>query len=583
MNFNRSILLNRNEFTRLKAFTAEGRGAVLYRQLQHIAEDMMGEDPPIYEGHLPINRRALSWYFGRIGVLALIGVLDESEEKLIKTKELLSVLHQIACSSRTPLNTFAGRLSVEPIQESILLPEILFVEHLLGQFGLLGPEDRCQIEELYQWMFPFALLGFTEIQLSVDPTNNHVLLDASSAGLLALRLKDRLPLWEQWVGVCNDQVRHYAKTAILGDGGQIESSPSYHASVVQRLLLHTLLMRDLGGIDLTADEDFVQRVTAGADWILSVATPDGRLPAINDSGRVFGAPFLFAASARLTGNGKYISALELFLQKENFQVEHSTLPFGFLLTAGNKFPRPSSLPSQSRRRAVLLPQTGFAVLRDGAGGYLICKSEPRSLCHTHDERCSFEWWPFGRPGTLDPGAVDYQRLEQFVYYRLPQAHNTVARYRPHKETIRPQDHIFPEVEISHDAHPHDPGTIELIEDNVGVRMEARISEKVKLRRMIIQRGRNLDSLQITDELIGEDDCPYDWCFHGRGKLTLLARGFRFDSPELSIEGKVKLPQSFELVKLAGPIDPSGPDVPYVAIRVKGAPNRLKVLLKATKR
>ena len=580
MTFRRFVLPNKDELARLRVSTTEGRTAVLYQELLQVADDVMEQTLPVYEGHSAINRRALSWYFGKIAALVLTGLLDENEDRLLRAKELISTLHQIADSSRTSLNTFAGRLSVEPLQESVLSPELLFTEHLLDQFGLLSQEDRLKIEQLYQWMFPFALLGFTEIQLLVDPTNNHVLLDASSAGLLAVRLQDRLPFWKQWVHFSNDQVCHYAKAAILSDGGQIESSPSYHTLVIQRLLLHTLLMRDLVGIDLTTNKDFTQKITAGVDWILTIITPDGGLPAINDSSRTFDASFLFTASALLTGNGKYTSALDTFLGQKNFRFERSTLPFGFLMAARNELPQPSGLPSENYRRAVLLPETGFALLRDEVGGYLICKSDPRLLCHTHDERCSFEWWPFGRAGALDPGMVDYQRLEHFTYFRLPQAHNTVARYRPHKETVRPQDYIFPDVEISHDAHPHYPGTIELVENGAGVRMWAKISEKVELRRTI-RRGKNLGSLEITDELIGKDDCPYDWCFHGQGELTFSEQGFRFDAAELSIEGKVELPRQFELVKLAGPNKPYGEDVPYVVVRVKGAPNRLKILLKAT--
>ncbi|HIE03322.1 MAG TPA: hypothetical protein EYP61_01045 [Candidatus Latescibacteria bacterium] len=562
------ILLEKDEIARLRRRRMEGRAGLIYRRLMKLADETAAQEPPIYRGNDPINRRALGWYFGRLGAMALVGVLEEDLEKVEAARRLLRAIYRIAEGSRTPLNASSGRLSVEPIQEGNILPELIFVEHLLGQSGLLGEGERGMLEQVYRWMFPFFLLGFTEIQLSVDPGNNHTLLDASSAGLLAARLGERLPLWRRWVEFCNEQVLLYAEFAILEDGSQLECSPSYHTLVVARLLLHALLMRDMMGIELS--DGLVWKAAAGVDWVLEVLTPDGHLPALNDSGREFDPSFLFSSASVLTQDGRYTSALDSFLQREEFGFEKSTLPFGFVLASGCDLPGSSPLPEVPD--AFLLPGAGFAVLREELGGYLICKSDPRHLCHTHDERCSFEWWPFGRPGALDPGKVDYQMLKHFSYFRMPNAHNTVARYRPHRRDMRPQDGFFPDVEVSHDPHPPEPGGIELVKD--GVKMWAKISEKVQLRRTVLVEG-NLGRLRVIDELRGRDELPYDWCFHGRGRMELSGRSFSFTSPELRVEGEVVSPSEFQLVAL------SGPTGPYVAVRVRGSPERIEVVLSSS--
>jgi len=562
------LLLGKDEIAKLRRSRREGRAGRIYTRMVRLADETAAQQPPMYQGDDPINRRALGWYFGRLGATALVGVLEEDMKRVEVAKGLLRSIYRIAERSRTPLNASSGRLSVEPIQESTILPELIFVEHLLGQFNLLGEGERGMFEQMYRWMFPFSLLGFTEIQLSINPGNNHALLDASSAGLLAARLGEKLPLWRRWIELCNEQVLLYAELAILEDGSQLECAPSYHTFVVARLLLHALLMRDMIGIELS--DGLISKAASGVDWVLEVMTPDGLLPALNDSIRKFDPSFLFSSASVLIQDGRYTSALDSFLEREGIEFEKSTLPFGFLLASGCDLPEPSPLPEVPD--ALLLPGAGFAVLRDELGGYLICKSDPRHLCHTHDERCSFEWWPFGRPGALDPGSVDYQMLDHFSYFRMPNAHNTVARYRPHRRDMRPQDGFFPDVEVSHDPHPPEPGGIELIKD--GVRMWARISENVQLRRMVLAEG-NLGRLRVIDELFGRDELPYDWCFHGRGELELSGRGFSFTSTELRVEGEVASPSEFQLVRLSGPAGP------YVAVRVRGSPNRVEVVLSSS--
>ncbi len=201
---------------------------------------------------------------------------------------------------------------------------------------------------------------------------------------------------------------------IRRDGGDYESSLSYHRLVMELIGLATQLLAQNGRPSVSLQSDFARMAALTA----AVTRPDGTVPQIgdNDGGRAFRllprAPndqrYLPPWAALVTGDAQLAAAAPLD-------------PEALLLCGAGSIERHRALAVRGvappRRRGALFPDSGLAVVREGEF-QLVCAATPVGQDgaggHGHNDKLSFDLF-LGEPLVVDPGS--------FVYTADPLARN----------------------------------------------------------------------------------------------------------------------------------------------------------------
>ena len=204
----------------------------------------------------------------------------------------------------------------------------------------------------------------------------------------------------------------------MTDGGHIECDPAAHSLALEHLLRYARV-RAAGG-----DPDFLSRPWGAGrvtlercvDWLAKIATPLGETPALGDS------PCRPLALARA-----YLDGIRMFRRAD-------------WLTAGRidptEAPVPDLLPAdlvstKPQFTSLCLPDTGFAVLRDGwdvDDGYLLLDYGRHGGPFGHFDRLGFTLYANGQPWVLDAGPAPNPSLHAELHqswHRQTRAHNTV--------------------------------------------------------------------------------------------------------------------------------------------------------------
>lgn len=203
----------------------------------------------------------------------------------------------------------------------------------------------------------------------------------------------------------------------LDDGTWWECSPA-HAVYMLRGMLKYVLARQLAGERLWDRDYNGKSLVRLVEALCKTATPFGEYPSINDS-TGNDTPLLedlpeLRAPLYLIGRGDFLEALK----------DRGAPPFvpGLALTAPER-----AVPDHT---SVLLPDAGFAVMRDGWGrddGYLILDYGPHGGGHGHPDKLSFILIADGHHWVPDAANTPHYSTfpEQGTWHKQTVSHNTV--------------------------------------------------------------------------------------------------------------------------------------------------------------
>jgi len=229
-------------------------------------------------------------------------------------------------------------------------------------------------------------------RLSRDYTHGNWLIMEMS-GLAAIGLL--YPVFrEKWLDFALDKLAAETAVQIYPDGFQYELSPGYHEVVLGHYFEAARLLKGYH-----AERDLTGPLENAAALYLKLLTPDGRLPAINDSGWERAAPY-FAAK------------LDFYPRRRDFL---------WAASEGAEGERPDYL-------SAVLPYSGLAVMRSGwerDAFWALLDAGPFGRGHQHEDKLNFLLYAGGRQLITEGGIYAYDDSEMRRYALSTRAHNTV--------------------------------------------------------------------------------------------------------------------------------------------------------------
>ncbi len=223
------------------------------------------------------------------------------------------------------------------------------------------------------------------------------------------------PEHERWARDVEDRMPMlYAD--ILTDGGQIERSPGHHIYGLSFLCKYVTTVKQLTGENIFDKEYDGKSLEMTLDCLAKICTPLGEIPAVNDSKRPRLSKHLFILDIiDRFDKGKYLRA---------GKIDISGLPLEHLVSD-------SIEPVDPDFTSVLLPDTGWAVMRDGwdeDSGYLLFDYGGHGAWHGHYDKMNIIMYADGVGWVLDAGASPHYCVyieEHNEWHKQTIAHNTV--------------------------------------------------------------------------------------------------------------------------------------------------------------
>lgn len=245
--------------------------------------------------------------------------------------------------------------------------------------------------------------------LEFDLRGNHLLENLRTLVWVGILFEGKET--ESWLRLGLTVLRAEVSEQVLPDGGHFERTPGYHI-VVLRLLLDVALL--LQHNNRSIPSWLIDAIGRATDFLEAIATPNGRVPLLKDTGCAEGARDVgFIATKWLNRKPSPIfrPGLESAL----------TLGSNAFITSTTSVPLP--LPA-----IAALPHTGYYVLK-GLNNYTIIdcgRLAPDYLPgHAHADTFNFEYWGNGVPLVVDSGVCEYEAGALRDYFRSTRAHNTV--------------------------------------------------------------------------------------------------------------------------------------------------------------
>jgi hypothetical protein len=230
------------------------------------------------------------------------------------------------------------------------------------------------------------------------PTRNNWLTEECmglyTAGVLFPEFKEAA----QWRRIAIARLYGQLTDEVYPDGAEIELAAGYGFWVLRNFI--SLMERArVNGLGHELPDDLVERLEKMFEYPLSVSTPDGRAPGLNDS-----------SNADVTG--LLCTGHELFPQREDFL---------FVASRGEEGTRPEQISTG-------LPWSGHYAMRTGWDAdalYMLVDSGPYGSAHQHEDKLHFVLHAYGRQLILDPGNYSYDASRQRQYVLTTPGHNTV--------------------------------------------------------------------------------------------------------------------------------------------------------------
>lgn len=209
---------------------------------------------------------------------------------------------------------------------------------------------------------------------------------------------------KEWVKIGAQRILEHLKYDYYQDGGHSERSPGMYSILTYCTLRNSYYLLQKFNYNLQVAE-FKKYFIKMIDWWISMITPNGEMPPLNDSHRA-------------TFPKRY------FLEKVNLFDDFSGL--GILRTiyqANNNYPLPeyTSINNDS---------SGFAIMRSDWSNkayYLNVTYGKFAGYHTHNDLLSFEIYALGKAHIIDASiGRTYDDTLYNLWYRTPHAHNTIS-------------------------------------------------------------------------------------------------------------------------------------------------------------
>ena len=199
-----------------------------------------------------------------------------------------------------------------------------------------------------------------------------------------------------WLETARKRLVDALAAQVYPDGAQIELAPGYHGVTVGNFV-GALEVGKRNGVDLPPE--FVAGLERMYEYYVAIAGPDGRMPALNDSG--WGGV-----------SGMLNQGLQLFPHRSDFE---------YVISAGMK----GAPPAQTSWR---LPYAGWNMMRTGwrrDDRYLLFETGPFGAAHQHEDKLGIILHDAGRTILTEGGVYSYDRSEWRKYILSTRAHSTV--------------------------------------------------------------------------------------------------------------------------------------------------------------
>ena len=198
----------------------------------------------------------------------------------------------------------------------------------------------------------------------------------------------------EWCEYASRRLYEEENTQVYPDGAQVELAPGYHG-----VTLHNILgIYDVARVnDYKLPEDYVAGLERMYAYYLKICMPDGRTPAVNDSGWA-------DAQAMLAEGFSYLP------QRTDFE---------YVATGGRKGARPSFT-------SVWMPWSGWYVMRSGwdpEALYAHFEVGPFSPAHSHEDKLSLLLSAYGKRLMTECGTYAYDTSQWRQYALSARAHN----------------------------------------------------------------------------------------------------------------------------------------------------------------
>ncbi|MCX6145557.1 MAG: heparinase II/III family protein [Ignavibacteriales bacterium] len=212
---------------------------------------------------------------------------------------------------------------------------------------------------------------------------------------------------QEWLAVALQRMKEHLGQDFFEDGGHSERAPRNYtlATYMAFRNLYYLLTAYSAGDDLAAE--IRHRMGNTIDWWITMLTPTGEIPAINDSHRGMFPTFILQDGAE-------------FFQKPYIYGVMKNL----LGTASKN--ESFSLPSFTSRH---MPASGFTVMRTdwtSSALYMSLNYGKFAGFHTHNDMIDFEIYAYGNALAVDAGlGLTYDDPLYVPWYQSSRAHNMV--------------------------------------------------------------------------------------------------------------------------------------------------------------
>ena len=212
----------------------------------------------------------------------------------------------------------------------------------------------------------------------------------------------------EWLDIALQRLQEHLRQDFFPDGGHSERAPKNYtqATYLSYRNLYYLLSVYHVREDLAAE--IHQRMGNTIDWWITMLTPTGEIPAINDSHRGLFPVFLLKDGEQFYGK-PYVEGI----LKNLFGLQPGV-------------PEPTLPPFVSRH----MPESGFTVMRSDwtrDALYMNINYGKWSGFHTHNDLLDFEVYAFGKALAVDAGiGLTYDDPLYIPWYQSSRAHNMVT-------------------------------------------------------------------------------------------------------------------------------------------------------------
>jgi len=257
--------------------------------------------------------------------------------------------------------------------------------------------------------------------------NTHLLGEALALYVAGAALP-KLARGRRWLQTGRRILLDEAERQVAPDGGHVERSAHYHRYALDFYLFALLVAERTGDSDATARfTDVVSRLAAFAR---AMADDDGRLPLLGDDD----GGMLWPLAGRRVDDVRDSLALAAVLLARPDLAPWGVPEEVFWIageTAAEYGPFVESHRSASApARSIVLPDTGYVVMRDGRGTHLVFDAGPLGYAnggHAHADALSLTLTVGGRPLLIDPGTFTYTMDRQLRdRLRSSASHNTLT-------------------------------------------------------------------------------------------------------------------------------------------------------------